>query len=169
MTGNTSQGIARPEPAPTHSQHDPIAPLHTIDGHPATPEPALPTDDEWVRAVRQATENVARIETLNATSNQRGNSWALPIKDGQHARTPIWTSRTQWQHQVRTLLDSSPCAQLCKNHPVSTETAVTVAVTRAHHAEVKPAADAPPPAAPSDRLVSAFTHRTCPRQRPALA
>ncbi|NRI64871.1 replication protein [Rhodococcus sp. MS16] len=137
MTGNTSQAIARPEPAPTLSQHDPTAPFHIIDGQPTAPTPALPTDDEWDRAVRQATENVARIETLNAASNQRGNSWALPIKDGQHARTPIWTSRTNWQHQVRALLNSPTGTQLCKTHTVSTETAFAVAVTHAHYADSK--------------------------------
>ncbi|KJF19136.1 MULTISPECIES: hypothetical protein [unclassified Rhodococcus (in: high G+C Gram-positive bacteria)] len=38
MTGNTSQGIARPEPAPTHSQHDPTGPFHIIGGQPTAPE-----------------------------------------------------------------------------------------------------------------------------------
>ena len=137
MTGNTSQGIARPEPAPTLSHPDPTAPFHALDGQPAAPIPALPADDEWDRAVREATENVARIETLNSSSNQRGNSWALPIKDGQHARTPIWTSRTQWQHQVRTLLNSPTGIQLCKTHTISTETAFAVAVTHAHYADSK--------------------------------
>ncbi|WP_336883021.1 replication protein [Rhodococcus globerulus] len=137
MTGNTSQGNARPEPAPTPTQHDPTGPFHIIAGQPAAPTPAPPTDDEWARAVRQATENVARIETLNATSNQRGNSWALPTKEGQHARTPIWTSRTQWQHQVRTLLNSPTGTQLCKTHTISTETVFAVAVTHAHYADSK--------------------------------
>lgn len=135
MTGNTSQGSARPEPAPTLSQHAPTAPFHALDSRPATPILVLPADDEWDRAVRQATENVARIETLNATSNQRGNSWALPVTEGQHARTPTWTGRTQWQHQVRTLLNSPAGAQLCKTHTVGTETVFAVAVTHAHYAE----------------------------------
>ena len=135
MTGNTSQGNACPESAPTLSQHDHNRPFHIIDGHPAAPTSSSLTDDEWDRAVRQATENVAHIETLNATSNQRGNSWALPVAEGQHARTPTWTSRPQWQHQVRTLLNSPTGAQLCKTHTVSTETAFAVAVTHAHYAE----------------------------------
>ncbi|TSD40454.1 replication protein [Rhodococcus sp. KBS0724] len=137
MTGNTPQGNARPEPAPILSQHDPTAPFHIIDGQPAASTPAPPTDDEWDRTVRQATENVARIETLNATSNQRGNSWALPVAEGQHARTPTWTSRPHWQHQVRTLLNSPNGTQLCKTHTVSTETVFAVAVTHAHHADSK--------------------------------
>lgn len=135
MTGNTSQGNARPEPAPTLSQHDPTAPFGTLDDRPTAPTPPPPTDDEWDRAVRQATENVARIETLNAESNQRGNSWALPVAEGLHARTPIWTSRTQWQHQVRTLLNSHNGTELCRTHAVSTETVFAVAVTHAHYAE----------------------------------
>ncbi|MFE5785755.1 hypothetical protein [Rhodococcus erythropolis] len=65
------------------------------------------SDDEWAHAVQQATENVTRIEDLNRASNQRGNSWSLPIPGGTYAHTPTWTSRTHWQHQVRTLLNGS--------------------------------------------------------------
>ncbi|KJF19137.1 MULTISPECIES: hypothetical protein [unclassified Rhodococcus (in: high G+C Gram-positive bacteria)] len=43
----------------------------------------------------------------------------------------------QWQHQVRTLLNSPTGTQLCKTHAVSTETVFTVAVTHAHYAESK--------------------------------
>ncbi|MBX9151946.1 replication protein [Rhodococcus qingshengii] len=84
-----------------------------------------------------ATENVARIETLNAESGQRGNSWALPVTAGKYARTPIWSGRTQWQHQVRTLLNSPTGTELCKKNTISTEAAFAVAVTHASLAEGK--------------------------------
>ncbi|MDI9915384.1 hypothetical protein [Rhodococcus sp. IEGM 1379] len=135
MTG-TSQGIARPEPAATLPQHH-TTDTSRIDGNSASPAHSTAADDEWNRAVREATENVARIETLNSTSNQRGNSWALPVETGTYARTPIWSGRAQWQHQVRTLLNSPTGTQLCKTNAVSTETAFAVAVTHASFAEGK--------------------------------
>lgn len=127
MTG-TSQGNAHPEPAST-------LPHNTIlDGSPSTRHAAV-SDDEWAHAVQQATENVARIETLNRASSQRGNSWSLPIPDGAYSRTPTWTSRTHWQHQVRTLLNSPTGTRLCTKHTISTEAVFAVAVIHASLAE----------------------------------
>ncbi|WP_214514775.1 hypothetical protein [Rhodococcus sp. WY5] len=127
MTG-TSQGNAHPEPAST-------LPHNTIlDRSPSTRHTPI-SDDEWAHAVQQATENVTRIETLNRTSNQRGNSWSLPIPDGTYSRTPTWTSRTHWQHQVRTLLNSPTGTKLCTNHTISTEVVFAVAVIHASLAE----------------------------------
>lgn len=127
MTG-TSQGSAHPEPAST-------LPHNTIlDRSPSTRH-APASDTEWAHAVQQATENVTRIETLNRTSNQRGNSWSLPIPDGTYSRTPTWTSRTHWQHQVRTLLNSPTGTTLCTTHTISTEAVYAVAVIHASLAE----------------------------------
>ncbi|MGE2772618.1 hypothetical protein ACQGAO_30835 [Rhodococcus sp. 1.20] len=127
MTG-TSQGNAHPEPAST-------LPHNTILDHSPSTRHAPVSDTEWAHAVQQATENVARIETLNRTSNQRGNSWSLPIPDGTYSRTPTWTSRTHWQHQVRTLLNSPTGTTLCTNHTISTEAVFAVAVIHASLAE----------------------------------
>lgn len=127
MTG-TSQGNAHPEPAST-------LPHNTIlDRSPSTRHAPV-SDDAWAHAVQKATENVTRIETLNRTSNQRGNSWSLPIPDGIYSRTPTWTSRTHWQHQVRTLLNSPNGTTLCTNHTISTEAVFAVAVIHASLAE----------------------------------
>jgi hypothetical protein len=127
VTG-TSQGNAHPEPAST-------LPHNTIlDRSPSTRHAPV-SDDEWAHAVQQATQNVARIETLNRTSNQRGNSWSLPIPDGTYSRTPTWTSRTHWQHQVRTLLNSPTGTTLCTKHTISTEAVFAVAVIHASLAE----------------------------------
>lgn len=127
VTG-TSQGNAHPEPAST-------LPHNTIlDRSPSTRHAPV-SDGEWAHAVQQATENVTRIETLNRTSNQRGNSWSLPIPDGTYSRTPTWTSRTHWQHQVRTLLNSPTGTNLCTNHTISTEAVFAVAVIHASLAE----------------------------------
>jgi hypothetical protein len=127
VTG-TSQGNAHPEPAST-------LPHNTIlDRSPSTRHAPV-SDDEWAHAVQQATENVTRIETLNRTSNQRGNSWSLPIPDGTYSRTPTWTSRTHWQHQVRTLLNSPTGTRLCTTHTISTEAVFAVAVIHASLAE----------------------------------
>ncbi|WCT05965.1 hypothetical protein [Rhodococcus qingshengii] len=127
MTG-TSQGNAHPEPAST-------LPHNTIlNGTPSTRH-ARVSDDEWAHAAQQATQNVTRIETLNRTSNQRGNSWSLPIPDGTYSRTPTWTSRTHWQQQVRTLLNSPTGTTLCTTHTISIEAVFAVAVTHASLAE----------------------------------
>lgn len=127
MTG-TSQGNAHPEPASTLPPNDTRYSLASRLHSPVS-------EDEWAQAVQQATENVAHIETLNRTSNQRGNSWSLPIPDGTYAHTPTWTSRTHWQHQVRTLLNSPTGRRLCTTHTISTEAVFAVAVIHASHAE----------------------------------
>lgn len=123
-----SQGNAHPGPASTLPHNN------TLDGSPSTCHAPV-SDDEWAYAVQQATENVARIETLNRASNQRGSSWSLPIPDGTESRTPAWTSRTHWQHQVRVLLNSPTGTTLCANHTISTEAVFAVAVIHASLAE----------------------------------
>lgn len=131
-----SQGSSHPEPGTTVHKNSAFGASHTDAAAKTAAGPTTEDTDEWATAVRVATENVARIESLNAESGQRGNSWALPVT-GQHPRIPIWTSRTHWQHQVRTLLNSPTGTQLCKTHTVSTETTFAVAVTHAHYAESK--------------------------------
>ncbi|AKE01190.1 hypothetical protein XU06_30105 (plasmid) [Rhodococcus erythropolis] len=132
-----SQGSSHPEPGTTVHKNSAFGASHTGAAATSAAGPTTEDADEWATAVREATENVARIETLNAESGQRGNSWALPVTTGRRARTPIWTSRTQWQHQVRTLLNSPTGTEICKKNTISTEAAFAVAVTHACFAEGK--------------------------------
>lgn len=132
-----SQGSSHPEPGTTVHKNSTFGASHTDAAATSAAGPTTEDADAWATAVRVATENVARIEALNAESGQRGNSWALPVATGQHAQTPIWTSRAQWQHQVRTLLNSPTGTELCKKNTISTEAAFAVAVTHASLAEGK--------------------------------
>ncbi|MCE4265362.1 hypothetical protein [Rhodococcus globerulus] len=129
-----SQGSSHPEPGTTVHKNSTFGASHT--GAAAKTAVHYTTDDadEWATAVHEATENVARIEALNAESGQRGNSWALPVTNDS-ARTPIWSGRAQWQHQVRTLLNSPAGTEICKKNTISTEAAFAVAVTHAFLAE----------------------------------
>lgn len=92
-------------------------------------------DNAWDKAVRNALANVERVETLNTSSAQRGNSWALPVAPGDTGRLPVWSGRAQWQRQVRALLNSDTGAELCKSNSVSTESTFAVAVVHAGLAE----------------------------------
>lgn len=132
-----SQGSSHPEPGTTVHKNSTFGASHTDAAATSAAGPTTEDADAWATAVRVATENVARIEALNAESGQRGNSWALPVATGKHARTPIWSGRTQWQHQVRTLLNSPTGTELCKKNTISTEAAFAVAVTHASLAEGK--------------------------------
>lgn len=132
-----SQGSSHPEPGTTVHKNSAFGASHTDAAATSAAGPTTEDTDTWATAVRVATENVARIEALNTESGQRGNSWALPVTTGKNARTPIWTSRAQWQHQVRTLLNSPTGTELCKKNTISTEAAFAVAVTHASLAEGK--------------------------------
>ncbi|MCE4267198.1 hypothetical protein [Rhodococcus globerulus] len=132
-----SQGSSHPEPGTTVHKNSTFGASHTGAAAKSAVQSTTEDADEWATAVREATENVARIETLNAESGQRGNSWALPVTTGKNARTPVWTSRAGWQHQVRTLLNSPAGTELCKKNTVSTEAAFAVAVIHACLAEGK--------------------------------
>lgn len=132
-----SQGSSHPEPGTTVHKNSAFGASHTDAAATSAAGPTTEDTDEWATAVREATENVARIEALNAESGQRGHSWALPVTTGRRARTPVWTSRAQWQHQVRTLLNSPTGTEICKKNTISTEAAFAVAVTHASLAEGK--------------------------------
>ncbi|WP_415394410.1 replication protein (plasmid) [Rhodococcus globerulus] len=132
-----SQGSSHPEPGTTVHKNSAFGASHTGAAAKTAVHRTTEDTDDWATAVRAATENVARIESLNAESGQRGNSWALPVTTGRRARTPIWTGRTQWQHQVRTLLNSPTGTELCKKNTISTEAAFAVAVIHASLAEGK--------------------------------
>ncbi|MFI7166910.1 replication protein [Rhodococcus erythropolis] len=85
--------------------------------------------------MREATENVARVEALNTESGQRGNSWSLPVDADKHAKTPVWSGRTQWQQQVRASLNSPTGTALCTKNDVGSESVFAVAVMHAALAE----------------------------------
>lgn len=132
-----SQGSSHPEPGTTVHKNSAFGASHTDAAATSAAGPTTEDAEEWATAVREATENVARIEALNAESGQRGNSWALPVTTGRRARTPVWTSRAQWQHQVRTLLNSPTGTEICKKNAISTEAVFAVAVIHACFAEGK--------------------------------
>ena len=132
-----SQGSSHPEPGTTVHKNNAFGASHTDAAATSAAGPTTEDTDAWATAVRAATENVSRIEALNAESRQRGNSWALPVTTGRRARTPVWTSRAQWQHQIRTLLNSPTGTEICKKNTISTEAAFAVAVTHASLAEGK--------------------------------
>ena len=132
-----SQGSSHPEPGTTVHKNNAFGASQADAAADTAVHTTGEDADEWATAVRQATENVARIEALNTESGQRGKSWALPVRIGACARTPIWSGRTQWQHQVRTLLNSPAGSQLCLKNSVSTEATFAVAVTHASLAEGK--------------------------------
>lgn len=132
-----SQGSSHPEPGTTVHKNSDLGASQTDAAAKTAAGPTTEDTDEWATAVREATENVARIEALNAESGQRGNSWSLPVTTGSRARTPVWTSRAQWQHQVRTLLNSPTGTEICKKNTISTEATFAVAVTHASLAEGK--------------------------------
>ena len=132
-----SQGSSHPEPGTTVHKNSTFGASHTGAAAKSAVHSTTEDADEWATAVREATENVARIEALNAESGQRGNSWALPVTTGRRARTPVWSGRAQWQHQVRTLLNSPTGTEICKKNTISTEAAFAVAVTHASLAEGK--------------------------------
>lgn len=132
MTG-TSQGNPHPEPGTTFIKSQNLGASHTH----IAPRPSAVDGDEWARTVREATENVARVEALNNQSGQRGNSWSLPVDADKHARTPVWSGRTQWQQQVRASLNNPTGTALCTKNNVASESVFAVAVMHAALAEGK--------------------------------
>ncbi|WP_433717258.1 hypothetical protein ACQP2U_43100 (plasmid) [Nocardia sp. CA-084685] len=56
------------------------------------------------QAVTHAAVDAAEIERLN--KDQRGRSWAIPVKSNAVASIPVWTSRAHWQQQVQEALAS---------------------------------------------------------------
>lgn len=80
-------------------------------------------DPDWQQVMtelgRAAAERVATVEAVNTEAGQRGRSWSLPVTLGIGARVPVWTSRRQWQHQVRTLLAAEDGGALCQGHRVA--------------------------------------------------
>lgn len=80
-------------------------------------------DADWQQVMtelgRAVAERVATVEAVNTEAGQHGRSWSLPVALGVGARVPVWTSRRQWQHQVRTLLAAGDGGALCRGHRVA--------------------------------------------------
>jgi hypothetical protein len=136
VTG-TSQGNPYPDPAKAQSQSQNFGASHTDEAPPSSAHFSAIDADEWAKTVREATENVARVEALNTESGQRGNSWSLPVDADKHAKTPVWSGRTQWQQQVRASLNSPTGTALCTKNDVGSESVFAVAVMHAALAEGK--------------------------------
>lgn len=131
-----SQGSAYPESA-TDQAASIFGASHSSAAADFLSFPTTADDNAWDKAVRTAIANVERVETLNAESAQRGNSWAIPVEPGHCGRVPAWSGRAQWQRQVRALLNSDTGAELCKSNSVSTEATFAVAVVHAGLAETR--------------------------------
>lgn len=131
----TSQGNSYPEsvssyPAPENNDFTPKRVIST------TTNPATSTfDAELAASIARAEARVNKITKLNEDSEQRGNSWRLPVEHQKQAQTPLWTSRTEWQRQVRELLNTTNGAEICRQHHVDTQRVFAVAVTMARFAE----------------------------------
>lgn len=131
----TSQGNSYPESVssyPTSKTND-FTPKSVIS---TTTNPATSTfDDELAESIARAEARVNKITKLNEDSEQRGNSWCLPVDHQKQAQTPLWTSRAEWQRQVRELLNTTNGVEICRRHHVDTQRVFAVAVTMARFAE----------------------------------
>ena len=101
-----------------------------------TADPATCTfNTDLANSIARAEERINKITTLNAESEQRGKSWCLPVDHTEQARTPLWTSRAEWQRQVRELLNTKTGIETCRQHQVDPQRVFAVAVTMAGFAE----------------------------------
>jgi hypothetical protein len=132
-----SQGNPHPEPGTTVGKSLNFGASRTDVASQTSAHFSAVEADDWAETVRRATENVARVEALNIESGQRGNSWSLPVDADKHAKTPVWSGRTQWQQQVRTSLNSPTGTALCTENGVGRESVFAVAVMHAALAEGK--------------------------------
>jgi hypothetical protein len=93
------------------------------------------SDPDLADSIARAEERINRITTLNTDSEQRGQSWCLPVDHTEQARTPLWTGRAKWQRQVRELLNTPTGTDACRQHQVDPQRVFAVAVTMAGFAE----------------------------------
>jgi len=131
----TSQGNSYPESVSSYptSKNDDFTPNHVIS---TTTNPATSTfDADLAASIARAEARVNKITKLNQDSEQRGNSWCLPVDHQKQAQTPLWTSRAEWQRQVRELLNTTNGVKVCRQHHVDTQRVFAVAVTMARFAE----------------------------------
>lgn len=96
---------------------------------------AVAFNADLARSIARAVTRIQKIDKLNTDSDQRGNSWCLPVDHQDQAKTPLWTSRAEWQRQVRRLLNTETGIEICRQHRVDTQRVFAVAVTMAGFAE----------------------------------
>lgn len=130
----TSQGTPCPEQQTTFST--------TSDEQITRPEDEFAVspvanfgDIQYSDAVSRAKENIERVEKMNEESDQRGRTWSIPVSPQLQAKTPIWSGRTQWQRQVREILNHEEGRNLCRRHHADPERVYAVAVSMASFAD----------------------------------
>ncbi len=101
----------------------------------ATNAPVNGISNDLADSITRAEERINQITTLNTDSEQRGQSWCLPVDHTEQARTPLWTGRAKWQRQVRELLNTPTGTDACRQHQVDPQRVFAVAVTMAGFAE----------------------------------
>ncbi len=92
-------------------------------------------DIQYFDAVSRAKANIERVEKMNEESEQRGRTWSIPVSPQLQAKTPIWSGRTQWQRQVREILNREEGRNLCRRHHADPERVFAVAVSMASFAD----------------------------------
>lgn len=131
-----SQGNLYPEYGSTYSISPTFGVSHTST---RTAVPQSTEVDEWRAAVDAALVRVSHIDSatrrLNESSDQRGQSWALPVEPAEQARIPVWTSRREWLRQFRHHIDTPVGKSLCARRLIKPGKAYAVAEAHAHFAD----------------------------------
>lgn len=131
----TSQGNSYPESVSSHIRPKNIDFTSNCVISTTTDLATFTFDADLTESTARAKARIDQITKLNADSAQRGNSWYLPVDHQEQAQTPLWTSRDEWQRQVRELLNSSTGTGICRAHQVDPQRVFAVAVTMAGFAE----------------------------------
>ncbi len=102
-------------------------------------EPAISAsgecDSELANAIAAAKANIELVTHINSASGQLGRTWSLPVPPEMQSKTPVWSSRMQWQRQVRTVLNKVAGISSCAKNHVDPERVYAVAVTMARSAD----------------------------------
>ncbi|WP_138918071.1 hypothetical protein [Gordonia effusa] len=91
-------------------------------------------DAEFAALMARTAERARHYEQLNEATDQRGNVWSLPAPEWVR-QLPMWTSRAEWQQQLRSLLNSELGAQIAAKYHVSVEYVFATGVQMASFAD----------------------------------
>ncbi len=130
----TSQGSACPDEATPYSTHTLGESRANRSGEP-TPPTLDSSNAEFLNAVEAAKANIELVKRINADSNQSGRTWSIPVSPEMQSRTPVWSGRAKWQHQVREIVNAPEGINLCREHHIDPERVYAVAVTMARSAD----------------------------------
>ncbi|MHA4854734.1 Rep protein [Rhodococcus sp. MSC1_016] len=132
MTG-TSDANACAESASTQL----VATTHTTSStHADTRIPQSVEVDTWEASVHAATQAINQLHQYNRDTGQRGQSFTLPTTPGREATIPVWTSRTEWLHQLRHHTTHTTTGQTAlTTHSISIERLIAVATAHARFAD----------------------------------